>query len=85
VAAGNRKVAREHDICPVIPYRSNVKKQMAFFAKTLDKSRTRIEQASGKLMRFKGVAMRCGKTIKNHASFAAFACSLILIKSVRPA
>jgi transposase len=81
-AATNRKAAREHGICPVIPHRSNTKEKPAFFAKTLYKSRARIEQAFGKLKRFKGVAMRCEKTAQNYASFH---CGLILIKPVHTA
>ena len=81
-AAANREAARERGICPVIPYRSNTKNKPAFFAKTLYKSRARIEQAFGKLKRFKRVAMRCEKTAQNYASFVALACSVILIKSV---
>jgi transposase len=81
-AAANREAARERGICPVIPYRSNTKNKPAFFAKTLYKSRARIEQAFGKLKRFKRVAMRCEKSAQNYASFVAIACSVILIKSV---
>ena len=74
--------ARECGVCPVIPCRSNTKKKPIFFAKALYKSRARIEQAFGKLKRFKRVAMRCEKTAQNYASFVALACSVILIKSV---
>jgi transposase len=81
-SADNRKAARERGICPVIPYRSNAKNKPAFFAKTLYQGRARIEQAFGKLKRFKRVTMRCEKTAQNYASFVGFACGLILIKSV---
>jgi len=64
-AAANREAARERGVCPVIPYRSNTKKKPVFFAKALYKSRARIEQAFGKLKRFKRVAMRCEKTAQN--------------------
>jgi transposase len=85
-AAANRKAARERGACPVIPYRSNAKEKPAFFAKTLYKARARIEQAFGKLKRFKRVAMRCEKkTAQNYASFVGFACRLILVKSVHTA
>ena len=84
-AAVNREAARQRGICPVIPFRSNAKNRPAFFAKTLYKSRARIEQAFGKLKRFKRVAMRCEKTARNYAAFVALACSLILIKSVHTA
>jgi transposase len=69
----------------VIPYRSNAKNKPAFFAKILYKARARIEQAFGKLKRFKRVAMRCEKTARNYASIVGFACGLILIKSVHTA
>ena len=81
-SAANREAARERGVCPVIPCRSNTKKKPVFFAKVLYKSRARIEQAFGKLKRFKRVAMRCEKTAQNYASFVAIACSIILIKSV---
>ena len=84
-AAANRELARQLGVCPVIPHRSNTKKKPAFFAKVLYKSRARIEQAFGKLKRFKRVAMRCEKTAQNYASFVALACSVILIKSVHRA
>jgi hypothetical protein len=36
----------------------------------------------GKLKRFKRIALRCEKTADNYRAFVAFACGLILIKSV---
>jgi len=78
----NRAAARKRGVCPVIPHRSKTKQKPTFFAATLYKSRARIEQAIGKLKRFKRVAMRCEKTAQNYASFVAIACGLILIKSV---
>ena len=39
----------------------------------------------GKLKCFKRIALRCEKTAQNYASFVAFACSLILVKSVHTA
>lgn len=81
-AKANRDAARERGICPVIPYRDNAKHRPKFFAKTLYRGRARIEQAVGKLKRFKRVALRCEKTAQNYASFVALACGLILLKSV---
>jgi transposase len=69
-------------MAPVIPFRENAKVKPAFFAKALYRGRARIEQAVGKLKRFKRVALRCEKTATNYASFVAFACGMILIKSV---
>jgi len=57
----NREAARQRGICPAIPYRSNTKDMPAFFPKTLYKARARIEQAVGKLKRFKRIALRCEK------------------------
>jgi hypothetical protein len=44
-----------------------------------------IEQAKGKLKRFKRVAMRCDKTAEGSAAFVSVACGLILVKSVHRA
>jgi transposase len=52
---------------------------------TLYKARARIEQAVGKLKRFKRIALRCEKTAQNYGSFVALALGFILIKSVHTA
>jgi hypothetical protein len=36
----------------------------------------------GKLKRFKRIALRCEKTAQNYAALVAFACGIILLKSV---
>ena len=69
----NRDAARQRGICPAIPYRSNTKDVPAFFPKTLYKARARVEQAVGKLKRFKRIALRCEKTAQNYGSFVALA------------
>jgi transposase len=84
-AKANREVARKRGVCPVIPYRSNAKNRPAFFPKALYRRRARIEQAIGKLKRFKRVALRCEKTAESYAAIVAFACSLVLVKSVHTA
>ena len=81
----NRDGARKRGICPVIPYKSNATNRPAFFPKILYKARARIEQAVGKLKRFKRIALRCEKTARNYASFIALALGFILIKSVHTA
>jgi transposase len=81
----NRDAARQRGICPAIPYRSNTKDMPAFFPKALYKARARIEQAVGKLKRFKRIALRCEKTVQNYGSFVALALGFILIKSVHTA
>lgn len=78
----NRLAARDRGAIPVIPHKGNEKQKPGFFAKTLYKGRARIEQAVGKLKRFKRVALRCEKTMRNFASFVALAVRFILIKSV---
>ena len=55
------------------------------FPKALYKARARIEQAVGKLKRFKRIALRCEKTAQNYGSFVALALGFILIKSVHTA
>jgi transposase len=81
----NRAACRERGIVPVIPHRSNAKNKPNFFPKKLYRGRARIEQVIGKLKRFKRIAMRCEKTATNYAAFVAFACGLILVKSVHRA
>jgi transposase len=81
----NREAARQRGICPAIPYRSNTKDMPAFFPNILYKGRARIEQAVGKLKRFKRIALRCEKTARNYSSFVALALGFILIKSVHTA
>jgi len=81
-AKANRAACRERGIVPVIPYRSNARDRPTFFPKMLYRGRARIEQAMGKLKRFKRVALRCEKTDESYAAFVAFACSMILVKSV---
>jgi transposase len=81
----NRQAARRRGICPAIPYRSNAANKPVFFPKLLYKGRARIEQAVGKIKRFKRIALRCEKTARNYASLLALACSFILIKSVHTA
>ena len=84
-AKSNRGAARRRGISPVIPHRSTNSDKPAFFPKTLYRGRARIEQTMGKLKRFKRVALRCEKTAENYAAIVAFACGLILIKSVHTA
>ncbi len=84
-SAANRVACRRRHIIPVIPHRSNAKHRPAFFPKLLYKARARIEQAVGKLKRFKQVALRCEKTAESYAALVAFACALILVKSVHTA
>ena len=84
-AKSNRDGARKRGICPVIPHRAIATDRPAFFPKILYKARARIEQAVGKLKRFKRIALRCEKTARNYGSFVALALGLILIKSVHTA
>jgi transposase len=84
-AKANREAARRRGICPAIPYRENAAAKPAFFPKILYKRRARIEQAVGKLKRFKRIALRCEKTAQNFAAFVALVCAFILAKSVHTA
>lgn len=67
---------------PVIPVRKITAHSPKHFPKILYKGRARIEQAMGKLKRFKRIALRCEKNAENFASLVSFACGLILVKSV---
>jgi hypothetical protein len=81
-SAANRAVARARGITPVIPRRENSKQRGRSFPKRLYRLRARIEQAIGKLKRFKRVAMRCEKTDTSYSAIISFACGLMLVKSV---
>ena len=81
----NRSLARSRGIAPVIPHKDNEKNKPAFFARTLYKARSRIEQGIGILKRFKRVALRCEKTARNFRSIVSFAAGLCLIKFVHTA
>jgi transposase len=81
----NRQAARKRGIIPVIPHKANEKQKPGFFAKALYRGRARIEQAVGKLKRFKRVALRCEKTKRNFASIVALTADFILVKSVHTA
>lgn len=78
----NRAAALARGITPVIPRRENSKQRGRFFPKRLYKLRVRIEQAIGKLKRFKRVAMRCEKTDISYSAIISFACGLMLAKTV---
>ena len=66
----------------MIPHKFNERNRPAFFPKALYRARARIEQAVGRLKRFKRVALRCEKTNRNFSSIVALALGLIIIKSV---
>jgi len=81
----NRQAARSRGIIPVIPRKANERSRPGFFAKAIYKGRARIEQAIGKLKRFKRVALRCEKTKRNFTSIVALAAGFTLVKSVHTA
>ena len=55
-SAANRKLARNRGSLNVIPYRKNTGNRPKRFAKALCRGRARIEQAVGKLKRFRRIA-----------------------------
>lgn len=81
----NRQAARNRGAIAVIPHKANETNRPKRFAKTIYKGRARIEQAVGKLKRFKRIALRCEKTSRNFASIVAIAAGFILLKSVHTA
>lgn len=72
----NRAAARSRGVVPVIPHKANEKNKPTFFARTLYKARSRIEQGFGRLKRNKRVALRCEKTARNVRSIVSFAAGL---------
>lgn len=81
----NRTAARNRGTLAIIPHRRNTKNIPKVFAKVLYRARARIEQAIGKLKRFKRIALRCEKTKQHFSSFVALAAAFILIKFVHTA
>jgi len=77
--------ARRRGICPVIPFRADATDRPALFPGALHRGHARIEQAIGRLKRFRRVAPRCEETAENYAALVAFACGLILAKSAHTA
>ena len=84
-AKANREAARARGICPAIPVKITARTRSVFFPTALYKGRARIEQAVGKLKRFKRITLRCEKTAQNYGSFVALALAFILVKSVHTA
>jgi transposase len=81
----NRAAARACGAVPVIPQKANAATPAKRFARALYRGRARIEQAVGKLKRFKRIALRCEKTKTNFASLTALAIGFILVQSVHTA
>ena len=77
--------AQKRGVCPVIPYRSNIKEKPKFFPKALYNTCARVEQFKGNIERVKRTSLRCEKIAQNYASFVAFTCAIILHKSVHTA
>ncbi len=79
----NRAACRDRGIVPIIPHRSNAKNRPKHFPKLLHKGCARIEQAVGKLKRFKRVALRCEKTAQSYSAFGRL-CLLHHLGKIRP-
>ena len=69
----------------MIPHRSCNKDIPKTFGKKLYRCRARIEQAIGRLKRFKRIALRCEKAKRNFGAFVAIAAACILPKYVHTA
>jgi len=80
-----RAECRKLRILPAIPQPSNAKERQKLFPRKLYKGRACIEQEMGKLKRFKRVALRSEKTAESYSDIVAFACAMILVKSVHTA
>jgi transposase len=81
----NRAAAWKRGITPIIPRKVHSKERGRYFPKKLYKLRARVEQAIGKLKRFKRVTLRCDKTDTSYGAFVSFACAIMLVKSVHTA
>jgi len=80
----NRAACRKRGVVPVIPHWTNARDCLLSSQRRSTKG-ARIKQCAGKLERFKRVALRCEKTAESYSALFAFACTIILVKSVHTA
>lgn len=76
-----RKCARSKDIIPIIPMRSNSKRENKEFDKYLYRLRHLVENAFARLKHFRAIATRFDKLARNYRSMVYIACMLIWCKA----
>ena len=75
-----RTQAREAGMNPIIPRKSNSKKQNPEFDSHLYKMRHLVENLFARLKHFRGIATRFEKTARNFKAMVYLACTIIWIK-----
>lgn len=75
-----RNQAREQNIVPVIPRRSNSKQPNPEFDKHLYKQRHLVENLFARLKHFRSIATRFEKLARNYRAIVALACTFIWLK-----
>ena len=65
---------------PVIPLRSNSKRENPGFDRYLYKMRHLVENLFAKLKHYHGIAMRLDKIARNYRSMIYYACTFIWLK-----
>lgn len=75
-----RDKARQHEMNPVIPRKSNSKKPNPEFDRFLYKLRHLVENLFARLKHFRSIATRFEKLARNFKSMVYLACSFIWIK-----
>lgn len=75
-----RQNARDKNINPVIPRRSNSKKPNLEFDKYLYKSRHQIENVFARLKHFRSIATRFEKLARNYKAILPLACTFVWLK-----
>lgn len=76
-----REVARNHNMIPIIPRKSNSKKLNIEFDHYLYGLRHLVENAFARLKHFRGIATRFEKLARNYKSMLFLACSFIWCKA----
>lgn len=75
-----REKARAHGMIPVIPRRSNSKKENKEFDSYLYKIRHLVENIFAKLKHFRSIATRFEKLARNFRSMLSLACTIICLR-----
>ncbi len=75
-----REKAREKNINPVIPRRSNSKKPNPEFDKHIYKARHQVENIFARLKHFRSIATRFEKLARNYKAILTLACTFIWLK-----
>jgi transposase len=79
-----RDKAREKNITPMIPRRSNSKKQNTELDKNIYSARHQVENIFARLKHFRSISTRFEKLARNFKAIVTLACTYIWLKLMTP-